>query len=237
MARGARETPPEKARGLFDLFVMRYLRQKPQLPITAAIGVFVATVCTLATPLRLATALLIGWNTTTLLYLGFALFAMFTAEHDRLTRTAHLYDDGESVILLISVLAAALSFAAIVFELASTQKAVGMMKALHVGLAALTLLTSWAFIHTAFAFHYAHGYYLALSRKGVSPCLIFPGKDAPHYTDFLYFAFIIGTSGQTADVSFASTQMRRTGLIHCVIAYLFNATVLALMINISASLL
>ncbi|HEX7800932.1 MAG TPA: DUF1345 domain-containing protein [Asticcacaulis sp.] len=48
---------------------------------------------------------------------------------------------------------------------------------------------------------------------------------------------MIGTSGQTADVCFASTAMRRIGLIHCVIAYLFNATVLALMINISASLL
>ncbi|MGN6424443.1 MAG: DUF1345 domain-containing protein [Asticcacaulis sp.] len=226
--------PPAK-RGLFDLYVLRYLRQKPQLPITALIGAFVAVVVAGVTPLRLATALLIGWNVTTLLYLGFALYAMFTAEHDRLTRTAHLYDDGEGVILLVSVLAAALSFAAIVFELASTQHVTGLMKAVHVGLAALTLLTSWAFIHTAFAFHYAHGYYLRHNDK--TPCLIFPGKDAPHYTDFLYFSFIIGTSGQTADVSFASTAMRRTGLFHCVIAYLFNATVLALMINISASLL
>jgi len=228
------QSPPAQ-RGLFDLYVLRYLRQKPQLPISAALGAVMAVAIASATPLRLATALLIGWNVTTLLYLGFALYAMFTAEHDRLTRAAHLYDDGEAVILLVSVLAAALSFAAIVFELASTQQATGPMKALHVGLAAVTLLTSWAFIHTAFAFHYAHGYYLR--RNGKEPCLIFPGKEAPHYTDFLYFAFIIGTSGQTADVCFASTAMRRIGLIHCVIAYLFNATVLALMINISASLL
>lgn len=228
---------PKVRRGLFDLFVMRYFRQKPQLPIAAAIGTLVAFIFTAVTPVRMATALLIGWNTTTLLYLSFAFHVMFTAERERLTRTAHLYDDGENVILLISVLAAALSFAAIVFELASTQKAVGAGKALHVGLAGLTLLTSWTFIHTAFAFHYAHGYYAAQSRDTKTSCLIFPGKEAPHYTDFLYFAFIIGTSGQTADVSFASTEMRRIGLMHCVIAYLFNATVLALMINISASLI
>jgi len=228
---------PEVRRGLFDLFVMRYLRQKPQLPIAAGVGVAVALLVSLLAPIRVATALLIGWNTTTLLYLGLALFIMFTAEREKLTRAAHLYDDGENVILLISVLAAALSFAAIVFELASSQKTTGLFKAMHVGLAALTLLTSWAFIHTAFAFHYAHGYYTGVARDAKTPCLIFPGKEAPHYTDFLYFAFIIGTSGQTADVSFATTEMRRTGLIHCVIAYLFNATVLALMINISASLL
>jgi uncharacterized membrane protein len=48
---------------------------------------------------------------------------------------------------------------------------------------------------------------------------------------------VIGTSGQTADVSFTSRPMRRVGTLHCALAYLFNTTVLALLINIGASLI
>jgi len=67
--------------------------------------------------------------------------------------------------------------------------------------------------------------------------LDFPGEASPGYADFLYFAFVIGTSGQTADVAIASRSMRRVGLVHCVLAFMFNTTVLALTINIAASLL
>jgi len=48
---------------------------------------------------------------------------------------------------------------------------------------------------------------------------------------------VIGTSGQTADVSFTSKTMRRTGLVHSLLAYFYNTTVLALTINIAASLI
>jgi len=84
--------------------------------------------------------------------------------------------------------------------------------------------------------HYAHDYYLS-GRHGREPGLAFPQEPSPDYWDFLYFSAVIGTSGQTADVSFTSKPMRRTGLVHCVLAYFYNTTVLALTINIAASLM
>jgi uncharacterized membrane protein len=84
--------------------------------------------------------------------------------------------------------------------------------------------------------HYAHDYYVA-DTHGRPAGLSFPQEPAPDYLDFLYFSCVIGTSGQTADVSFTSKAMRRIGLIHCVLAFFFNTTVLALTINIAASLL
>ena len=36
------QSPPAQ-RGLFDLYVLRYLRQKPQLPISAALGAVIRT--------------------------------------------------------------------------------------------------------------------------------------------------------------------------------------------------
>ncbi len=216
--------------------VIRHIRHKPRLFIAMAAGILAFVIGTHLTP-RLTTAALIGWNACALLYLAMAMETMFNASRERMQKRAQLHDDGEWVILLISVIAATLSFIAIVGELATTKDAAGWLKGMHIGLSGLTLLTSWAFIHTAFAFHYAHGYYSRDDHATGNPCLIFPGNDQPHYTDFLYFSFIIGTSGQTADVSFATTAIRRTGTIHCLLAYLFNATVLALMINIAASLI
>jgi uncharacterized membrane protein len=58
----------------------------------------------------------------------------------------------------------------------------------------------------------------------------------PGVQRFLHFAAVIGTSGQTADVSFSSRAMRRIGTVHCILSFLFNTTVLAMMINIAAGL-
>jgi uncharacterized membrane protein len=82
-----------------------------------------------------------------------------------------------------------------------------------------------------FALHYAHDYSAAVCR-GVSAGLQFPDDDRPTYGDFFYFAAVIGTSGQTA----VSKSMRRIGSVHCILAYLFNTTVLALLIDIGSSL-
>ncbi len=111
----------------------------------------------------------------------------------------------------------------------------GLIKAGHVALAGVTVLFSWAFIQVMFALHYAHDYYAAACHGRLAG-LQFPGDEHPDYGDFFHFAAIIGTSGQTADVSFSSKPMRRIGTVHCILAYLFNTTVLALLINIGASL-
>ena len=120
-------------------------------------------------------------------------------------------------------------------ELATAQDMAGAERSAHIGLAVLTIVSSWAFTQVMFALHYAHDYYSAVAR-GRAGGLAFPHENAPDYADFLYFAFIIGTSAQTADVSFTSRAMRRTGLVHCVLAFFFNTTLLALTINIASGL-
>ena len=68
------------------------------------------------------------------------------------------------------------------------------------------------------------------------PASAFPGPIRPDYIDFLYFAFVIGTTSQTADVNISSSPMRRLALIHGVITFFFNTTLLAIAINIAAGL-
>jgi uncharacterized membrane protein len=47
---------------------------------------------------------------------------------------------------------------------------------------------------------------------------------------------VLGVAGQTADVAFASKDMRRTGTVHGMVAFIFNTVVLALTINLLAGL-
>ena len=148
---------------------------------------------------------------------------------------AQLQDDGQRVILHLVAVATIASLAAIAAELAVVKDMHGFLKMTHVALAGTTVLTSWAFIQVMFALHYAHQYHAAACHAG-KPGLQFPEELEPDYGDFFYFAAVIGTSGQTADVSFVTKSTRRIGSLHCILAYLFNTTVLALLINIGASL-
>lgn len=184
---------------------------------------------------HLVTRLIIGWNLGAGIYLALAARMMFWSSHERMRKRAMLQDEGRWLIMTLVVVSAIASLASIVAELAVSKDLHGSLRYIHVALAGTTLLTSWAFTHLMFALHYAHDYYAA-EMRGCPGGLDFPGGHAPDYGDFLYFACVIGTSGQTADISFTTRAMRRIGLVHCVLAFFFNATLLALAINIGSGL-
>lgn len=59
---------------------------------------------------------------------------------------------------------------------------------------------------------------------------------APDYWDFLYVATSIGATSQTSDVASTSKELRRIVTVHAVLSFFFNTMVLALSINLAASL-
>jgi len=185
--------------------------------------------------LRVVTRLLMAWDLTAALYLTFGFVMIARSTVDTCHRRAALYDESDWVIVMIVVGSAAASFAAIFAELA-------IIKSMHaapwasVFVTVATVVLSWTFTHTVFALHYANTYY----RPGApdkSGGLKFPGDRPPDYHDFLYYAFVIGCAAQTGDVSTVSRAMRRVSLIHGVVAFVFNTAILALSINVGASLL
>ncbi|MGA7749268.1 MAG: DUF1345 domain-containing protein [Gallionella sp.] len=182
------------------------------------------------------TRAIVGWNVGVCLYLMLAARMMFRANPDKMRARAIEQDDGKFVVLGMVIVAAIASLGAIVAELAVVKDMHGMLRYAHITLAALTILSSWAFTQVMFALHYAHDFYAA-RECGNPGGLEFPDETEPDYSDFLYFSCVIGTSSQTADVSFTSREMRRTGLVHSVLAFFFNATLVALTINIASSLI
>jgi len=216
--------------------VLRHLRARPRLFIATVAAAILGVLLPTEVAGHSVTRWLIAWNTGAGLYVLLAAIMMIRSSSHQMRRRAQLQDDGEIAILALASLAAVASLAAIAGELAVVKDMHGYIKGAHVALAGTTLLSSWAFVQVMFALHYAHEYYASICH-GRPAVLQFPGGEDPDYGDFFYFAVVIGTSGQTADVSFASKRLRRIGSLHCILAYLFNTTVLALLINIAAGLI
>jgi uncharacterized membrane protein len=216
--------------------LLRLIRARPRLFSSIVVGILVFMFLPPALAQQDVTRLIVAWNAGAWLYLLLVLHMMFGSNHEKMRFRARLHDEGRITVLFLAVLAASASLGAIVAELAVLKDVHGMLRYAHIGLTAMTILSSWAFIHVMFAQHYAHDYYVALSRSQPGG-LAFPDCEVPDYGDFLYFSCIIGTSGQTADISLTSKSMRRTGLVHCILSFFFNTTVLALTINIASGLL
>jgi len=213
--------------------VLHQIRARPRLGLSTALCA--AALFLLPASLSASTRRLVAWDLGAGLYLALAWAMMLRGSVEKMRWRARIQDDGAAAVLVLTLLAAAASLAAIGLELVGCKSLAPETQTRHLLLAGATILISWCFVHTAFALHYAHEYYVergAPHRQG----LIFPADEPPDYADFLYFSFVIGTTSQTADVSIASRSMRRLALVHGVIAFLFNATLLALTINIAASL-
>lgn len=214
----------------------RMVRARPRLFVAIAVGLAVALLLPEGLARHPVTRALIAWNVGTVLYVLLAAVMMARSAEHHIRRRAQWQDDGQRVILGLVVVASVASLVAIAGQLTIVRELHGWPRVAHIGLAGLTVLSSWAFIQVMFTLHYAHDYYAALARGEPAP-LQFPDPEPPGYGDFFYFSAVIGTSGQTADVAFVSKPLRRIGTIHCILAYLFNTTVLALLINIGAGLL
>lgn len=215
---------------------VRVIMARSRLAASAATGLLAALLIPETLIQHGVTRAIVGWNIGACLYLALAAHIMFWSSHERMRARARQQDEGRLVVLSLVIVVALISLGAILLQLSVAKDLHGSAKLTHIGLAGITILTSWAFTQTMFALHYAHDYYIADS-KGLPKALEFPGGHAPDYGDFLYFACVIGTSGQTADVCFTSRSLRRIGLVHCVLAFFFNTTVLALTINIASGLL
>jgi uncharacterized membrane protein len=213
---------------------LHQIRARPRLGL--ATSLCLAALAFLPTSLSGPTRALVAWDLGAGLYLALAWRMMLRETVEKMRWRARIQDDGAVAVLVLTLVAAVASLAAIALELVGCKDLPAAAETAHLVLAGVTILLSWCFVHTAFALHYAHEYYVergAPHREGLQ----FPGPDPPDYADFLYFSFVIGATSQTADISIASRTMRRLALLHGTLAFLFNTTLLALTVNIAASLI
>jgi uncharacterized membrane protein len=224
--------PRPRPKSLFAR-IRRAVAVRRRLALAVLIGCLVYPV--FAGALERTTRILIGWDSGALFYLVATGIMMIRADVHGLRRRAAMHDEGEWTIMLMAMTATLASLVAIGVELHLARVSQASIQLGRVGVAAVTIIVSWFFVHTIMAQHYAHDYYLGEGRHSG---LVFPDEaPEPDYWDFLYVSFTIGAASQTSDVSISSGRIRRVVLAHTVLSFLFNTTILALGINVGASLL
>lgn len=134
-------------------------------------------------------------------------------------------DANRTMLLAITTIVLLVVLATVAAELSGGQQTSGGAAGLVVG----TLLVAWLFSNVVYALHYAHLHYL--EGGGID----FPKTKEPGYSDFVYFAFTLGMTFQTSDVSISDAGIRRVVTIHCFAAFVFNLGVLAFTINVLGS--
>jgi uncharacterized membrane protein len=209
---------------------------RPRLLASIAIGLLAGLALSVVpNPLRSTTRIIVAWDAGCIAFLAAVLHTMFDCPMHRLRAVAARQDEGQGMILGLTLLAAAASLVALVAELSAAKGGKGVIAELRIGLAFGTVVLSWLVVQFIFALHYAHEFYapgVDQQRGG----LAFPGDEAPDYWDFLHFSLVIGVAAQTADIAFTSKALRRIGTVHSLVAFAFNTLVLALSINLAASL-
>ncbi len=208
---------------------VRLLYGRPRTFFAVAMGI--AAFLLLPASLRLVTRLLIGWDVCIALYLLLVYTMVVRGGFAHVRRNAILQDDGRFLILLVTALGAFASIAAIVSELGTSHHTMGAL-----ALATGTIALSWATVHTTFALHYAHEFYRGAEPGGLQ----FPSgnrQEKPDYWDFVYFSFVIGMTAQVSDVGITDKIIRRTATVHGIISFVYNTALVALMVNIAASVI
>nr|WP_246703273.1 MULTISPECIES: DUF1345 domain-containing protein [unclassified Rhizobium] len=179
--------------------------------------------------------LLIAWDTTAVVFIVYSLYRMLTANALRIRKRSADLDFSDGLLLFLSIAAAIASVGGIALDLIGIKDASPEIAFIRVMTAIVTILISWTFLHTLFTIHYAHKFY---SSPGKGQGLKFAEPvEEPIYWDFLYFSFTIGVAAQTADIGVSTVGMRKLVLLHAILSFLFNTTILALAINVGASLI
>ena len=206
---------------------------RPRLFAAVAVGVACAVVLRIATSWGMPTRVLVAWDVGVAVYLVLVIQMMARSRVGDIRLRAAREDAGQFSILALSVAAGLASLGAILAHLTRT---VGQRTTPQVGFVLATILFSWTFIHLMFALHYDHEFYG--EDDGPAGGLEFPDREAaPDYWDFIYFAFTIGMTAETSDVSVTSKQIRRTVIAHGIVSFLFNVALVALTINLASGII
>jgi uncharacterized membrane protein len=177
-------------------------------------------------------SILLGWDAAVLIFLAWVWNAVWRLDPGTTARLAKREDPSNAVAELVVLGAGTAQLAAVGFALLRAGRATGSMRAFLIAVGLLSVVLSWTVVHTVFMLRYARGYY-SEPPGGIE----FNESEPPTYLDFAYLSFTIGMTFQVSDTSFTSKPMRRIALQHALLSYLFGAVLLAIVINVVATLL
>ena len=173
-----------------------------------------------------------GWATAAAAFLAIAWSYVIgcSAEQTKLAATSEDDTRAEAGVLLIA--SSVTSLGGVVFGLVRAQRLAGWREVVLTMLSVLVVVLSWCVVHTVFMLRYAHEFYAETGGGGID----FGDVESPDYLDFAYLAFTVGMTFQVSDTQVRNRLIRRTVLRQALLSYLFGTFIVAVTINLVASL-
>jgi len=206
------------------------LTARGRVVIAGGLGAVIAVPTTLLAPWQLST--LLAWDTAATWVVVSVWVTVGPLGPDQTRAFATREDNTRLGAHLLLVSASVSSLVGVGLDLAKASEAGGAEAVLLTVFGVLTVAVSWMVVHTVFALRYAHEYY-SPPEGGID----FKMDEQPGYEDFAYVAFTVGMTFQVSDTDIQSSVIRRTVLRHALLSFLFGAVILAVTVNVIASIL
>ena len=133
---------------------------------------------------------------------------------------------------LVLLVASVASLIAIFYLVDEAGQRHGVAKVVLAILAVTVVVLSWLLVQTVYTVRYGD-LYCSDPIGGID----FNDGGDPDYHDFLYLAFTIGMTYQVSDTNLGTKALRRTAIRHAFLSFVFVTVILAVTINVVASLL
>ena len=195
----------------------------------AAVGVVVGVISAFLVPWQVAT--LLAWVATSLVFCAWVWAAVHGADAETTRRIATREDGSRAAADVVLIAACVVSLLGVVLTLLKASTQLGLTQVLITAVAVVTVIVSWLAVHTVFMLRYAHLYYR--EDGGID----FHANERPNYRDFAYVAFTLGMTYQVSDTNLTSQTIRAAALRHALLSYVFGIAVIAMTINVVASLI
>jgi uncharacterized membrane protein len=171
------------------------------------------------------------WDTTAAVYVVWMWITIWPLTPDKSKQLAKREDPGKGLTDTILTLASLASLVAVGLILIEGSSGSASQKGLFAGFGVISVILSWALIHTIYTVKYAETYY-SDPEGGVD----FNQNTPPKYSDFAYLAFTVGMTFQVSDTNVKTNEMRRAIIHHAQLSYFFGTIIIATTINLVVGL-
>jgi uncharacterized membrane protein len=175
---------------------------------------------------------LIGWSAMAAVFVGSIFIATRHKDSEQTKAMATKEDDSAVAADAILVGASLASLVGVGLALLEASSEKANAHTLITALAFVSVVLSWASVHSVYTLRYARLYY-----SGAAGGIDWHADDLPDFGDFAYVALTIGMTFQVSDTDIRAKHIRKPALRHALLSYLFGVVVVATMINVVASLL
>ncbi len=201
-----------------------------RVAVAASLGVVAGVLSGLLTLWQ--AAILIGWDAGAIALIAWVWLSVSRLDAAESRAHARREDTSARLSELIVLSSGVALLAAVGLVLIRAAHAAPGAKDYLIALGILSVALTWGLVHTVFTLHYARTFFVP-PVGGID----FNEEDPPTYLDFAYLALTIGMTFQVSDTNLTTKSIRRIALVHAMLSYLYGAVIVALVINVVASLL